>query len=320
MVYDRRRPGNPEGWTVARISTEGQGDSNMQTQPGYIGHFGHGGAYNQMSPYGQFHPPRHSGAARQSNTYERTGALRPHNIYGPSGASGQSAVYGPGSSHGQGAITGPGTAPQPRNNYGNSSTSGQSSHHYSDNRPSSRHHQGETQPRSHQDNGNRPSSRRHHGETRPRSHHDNRFRPYSDYNRSNTTGRSSKHGHGSSQTQTQGQSSWAAFAAQRGPKFHHRHMRSETDVEDPTKSPAWPGAKGVVLTDGKFCCGYCASKMKNEWVSIQNHYSKFHPKDPTRVTAYMKKIEHRETVCSECGKVSINEEQHDKHFRTRHWI
>ncbi|KAI0455578.1 hypothetical protein F5B21DRAFT_185082 [Xylaria acuta] len=87
---------------------------------------------------------------------------------------------------------------------------------------------------------------------------------------------------------------------------------------DHTQVPVIASADGVILTNGKFRCNMCGSHMMNKAVNIRSHNAKFHPKDPSKISAYMRRIARIPTPCGECGKICVNNEMLVKHIRLVH--
>ncbi|KAI0532908.1 hypothetical protein GGR58DRAFT_506903 [Xylaria digitata] len=107
-------------------------------------------------------------------------------------------------------------------------------------------------------------------------------------------------------------------AARRHATRRKKLLEINADQIDPDQSPSLQGANGVVLKNGKYRCNICGSQMKNEKVLIRCHYSKLHPKDQNKSSAYLRQQAYRPTPCTRCDKICSSIEMLKKHIKQAH--
>ncbi|KAI0099599.1 hypothetical protein GGR51DRAFT_564846 [Nemania sp. FL0031] len=90
------------------------------------------------------------------------------------------------------------------------------------------------------------------------------------------------------------------------------------DKVDPNTVPALKKANGVVLESGKYRCNICGNQMQNNAHTICSHNSNFHPKDPRKVSAYMRRNAFNPHPCRECGKICNSLEAMRQHIAQVH--
>ncbi|KAI0816486.1 hypothetical protein GGR55DRAFT_697355 [Xylaria sp. FL0064] len=111
------------------------------------------------------------------------------------------------------------------------------------------------------------------------------------------------------------------IAARRRRQLASINNDDEENQIDPSQSPESKGADGVVLKSGKYCCNICGSRMKNDKRRIESHNTQLHPKNPSKGSAYLRRMAKRArrlTPCSLCDKLCMNSDNLEEHMIRAH--